>query len=155
MKKHLLVLGMIICMLGLTACGSSKADDTSYLSTEDALSCAEYYFDGLSQMSSEQLEEAEKQGYDVSVFKSAYSSYESSIDEIGVVTGMGELKQNTMDADMTEGTILAVVEGTDHNATVCLLYTSRQVFRTPLQNVKRFLQHRFKHEILGRGHKKL
>lgn len=31
----------------------------------------------------------------------------------------------------------------------------RQVFRTPLQNVKRFLQHRFKHEILGRGHKKL
>ena len=112
MKKHLLVLGMIICMLGLTACGSSKADDTSYLSTEDALSCAEYYFDGLSQMSSEQLEEAEKQGYDVSVFKSAYSSYESSIDEIGVVTGMGELKQNTMDADMTEGTILAVVEGT-------------------------------------------
>ena len=32
MKKHLLVLGMIICMLGLTACGSSKADDTSYLS---------------------------------------------------------------------------------------------------------------------------
>ena len=117
MKKHLLVLGMIICMLGLTACGSSKADDTSYLSTEDALSCAEYYFDGLSQMSSEQLEEAEKQGYDVSVFKSAYSSYESSIDEIGVVTGMGELKQNTMDADMTEGTILAVVEGTDHNAT--------------------------------------
>ena len=89
MKKHLLVLGMIICMLGLTACGSSKADDTSYLSTEDALSCAEYYFDGLSQMSSEQLEEAEKQGYDVSVFKSAYSSYESSIDEIGVVTGMG------------------------------------------------------------------
>ena len=52
MKKHLLVLGMIICMLGLTACGSSKADDTSYLSTEDALSCAEYYFDGLSQMSS-------------------------------------------------------------------------------------------------------
>ena len=122
MKKHLLVLGMIICMLGLTACGSSKADDTSYLSTEDALSCAEYYFDGLSQMSSEQLEEAEKQGYDVSVFKSAYSSYESSIDEIGVVTGMGELKQNTMDADMTEGTILAVVEGTDHNATVEVIY---------------------------------
>ena len=115
MKKHLLVLGMIICMLGLTACGSSKADDTSYLSTEDALSCAEYYFDGLSQMSSEQLEEAEKQGYDVSVFKSAYSSYESSIDEIGV-------KQNTMDADMTEGTILAVVEGTDHNATVEVIY---------------------------------
>ena len=122
MKKHLLVLGMIICMLGLTACGSSKADDTSYLSTEDVLSCAEYYFDGLSQMSSEQLEEAEKQGYDVSVFKSAYSSYESSIDEIGVVTGMGELKQNTMDADMTEGTILAVVEGTDHNATVEVIY---------------------------------
>ena len=58
MKKHLLVLGMIICMLGLTACGSSKADDTSYLSTEDALSCAEYYFDGLSQMSSEKKQKS-------------------------------------------------------------------------------------------------
>ncbi len=109
-------------MLGLSDSGSSKADDSSYLSTVDALSCAEYYFDGLSQISNEQLEEAEKQGYDVSVFKSAYSSYESSIDDIGVVTGMGELKQNTMDADMTEGTILAVVEGTDHNATVEVVY---------------------------------
>ena len=92
-----------------------KMDKVGYHSVE----C---YFDALSQMSSEQLEEAEKQGYDVSVFKSAYSSYESSIDEIGVVTGMGELKQNTMDADMTEGTILAVVEGTNHNATVEVIY---------------------------------
>ena len=123
MKKHLLVLGMIICMLGLTACGSSKADDTSYLSTEDALSCAEYYFDLLGQLSSEQLEEAEKQGYDyASLFKSAYSSYESSIDEIGVVTGMGELKQNTMDADMTEGMILAEIKGTDHDGTIEVVY---------------------------------
>lgn len=123
MKKHLLVLGMIICMLGLTACGSSKADDTSYLSDEDALSCAEYYFDVLGQLSSEQLEEAEKQGYDyVSLFKNAYSSYESSIEEIGVVTGMGELKQNTMDADMTEGTILAEIKGTDHDGTIEIVY---------------------------------
>ena len=122
MKKHLLVLGMIICMLGLTACGSSKADDTSYLSDEDALSCAEYYLDGLSQMTSDQLEEAEKQGYDVSVFQTAFSSYESSMEEIGVVTGMGELKQNTMDADMVEGTILAEIKGTDHDGTIEVVY---------------------------------
>lgn len=123
MKKHLLVLGMIICMLGLTACGSSKADDTSYLSTEDALSFAESVLDGISQLSSEQLEEAEKRGYDdVSLFKSAYSSYESSIEEIGVVTGMGELKQNTMDADMTEGTILAEIKGTDHDGTIEVVF---------------------------------
>jgi len=125
MKKHLLVLGMIICMLGLTACGSSKADDTSYLSTEDALSIAGDCLDVISQLSSEELEEAEKQGYDVSVFKSAYSSYESSIDEIGVVTGMGELKQNTMDADMTEGTILAEIKGTDHDGTIEVVFEKR------------------------------
>lgn len=122
MKKHLLVLGMMICMLGLTACGSSAADDTAYLSDAEALSCAEYYIAGLGQMTSEQLEEAEKQGYDVSVLKSGFESYESAMEEVGEITGIGELEQNTMDEDMVEGTILAVVEGTDHDAKIEIVY---------------------------------
>lgn len=122
MKKRLLVLGMMICMLGLTACGSSASDDTVYLSDAEALSCAEYYVTGLGQMTADQLEEAEKQGYDVSVLKSGFESYESAMEEVGEIIGMGELEQNTMDEDMVEGTIVAVIDGTDHDAKIEIVY---------------------------------
>lgn len=122
MKKRLLVLGMMICMLGLTACGSSASDDTVYLSDTEALSCAEYYVTGLGQMTADQIEEAEKQGYDVSVLKSGFESYESTMEEVGEIIGMGELEQNTMDEDMTEGTIVAVINGTDHDAKIEIVY---------------------------------
>lgn len=122
MKKRLLVLGMMICMLGLTACGSSASDDTVYLSDTEALSCAEYYVTGLGQMTAEELETAEKQGYDVSVLKSGFESYESTMEEVGEIIGMGELEQNTMDEDMVEGTIVAVINGTDHDAKIEIVY---------------------------------
>ncbi len=140
MKKHLLVLGMIICMLGLTACGSSNSDENNYLSDEDALACAEYYFDGLSQMTTEDLESAEQQGYDVSVFESALSSYESAMEEVGVATGMGELKQNTMDADMVEGTIQARIEGTDHDATIEVVYEKSTLTSLTVNTVYTFAE---------------
>lgn len=123
MKKRLLVLGMIICMLlGLTACGSSAQDETNYMTDADALSFAEKTFNEIGSLDLDQLNDAEKHGEDVSVNKSARESYESTMEEVGSVTGMGELKQNTMDAEMTEGTILAEIKGTDHDATIEVVY---------------------------------
>ena len=123
MKKRLLVLGMIICMLlGLTACGSSAQDETNYMADADALGLAEYCFGFVGSMDATQIETAEKQGYDVSVVKSARESYESAMKEPHTVTGMGELKQNTMDVDVTEGTVLAEIKGTDHDATIEVVY---------------------------------
>lgn len=118
MKKRLLVLGMMICMLGLTACGSTTEDTTVYLSDGEALAYAESCVTALSQMSNEQIATAEKQGYDVSVAKSGFESYDSAMEEIGEIVGMGEIEQNTMDEDMAEGTIVAVIKGTDHDAKI-------------------------------------
>ena len=42
MKKRLLILGMITCLLGLTACGAKDAtEETSFLSREEAMQYAE------------------------------------------------------------------------------------------------------------------
>lgn len=140
MKKRLLVLGMMICMLGLTACGSSASDDTVYLSDAEALSCAESYVVGLSQTTAEQLDSYEKQGYDVSVLRSGVESYESTMEEVGEIIGMGELEQNTVDEDMTEGTIVAVIDGTDHDAKIEIVFEKSSITSISVNTIYSFAE---------------
>lgn len=68
MKKRLLILGMITCLLGLTACGAKDAtEETSFLSREEAMQYAESVVTDLNQIEEQgavedQISAAESQG---------------------------------------------------------------------------------------------
>ena len=79
MKKWLLVLGMVTCMFGLTACGRQE-DKADVLTTQEAQQFAESYVTVISEIVAQQSEEnyiayLEQSGMDSSAFKSAFESW--------------------------------------------------------------------------------
>ena len=87
MKKRLLILGMITCLLGLTACGAKDAtEETSFLSREEAMQYAESVVTDLNQIEEQgavedQISAAESQG--LTYIVNAVQSWDSAQEELG------------------------------------------------------------------------
>lgn len=124
MKKFLAVLGLVTCVLGLTACGSKAETETaSAITQEDAVSVA----DGLlSQIDStvtsgsvdaqlSQITDKEQ----AEVLKSVFSTWESSLKEMGTYQGIvADSVEVTQDGDYT---ITTDVTASERNAEVAIV----------------------------------
>lgn len=128
MKKRLLVLGMIACMMGLTACGSKEQEEGTLMSQEMAQGLAEDTVSFLTQRVDSQSKESyvfmvEQQGGNGAMYSSAFESWKSAVEDMGSVTGIEEITENTVQVMMiegsmypTEGTVVAKLNGETHDA---------------------------------------
>ena len=114
MKKSLLVLGMITCIFGLTACGTEKEDD-SIMTVEEAVTTGEAYVQkAVDIFESGSLEEyAEDEEY--TLFAEAVESLESASEDMGSYIGMVSSEATVDD----ESAVVSVtVDGSDHDAVI-------------------------------------
>ena len=130
MKKWLLILGMLTCMMGLTACGA-KEDDTQYITDEQALAVANDWVLTLSQVVSQQgeesfLAEVEQYGLDVASFEKALESWKSASEDMGAYQGITGVNSNTMTLNRSgyesDGVIVAALDGEKRDATIEIIY---------------------------------
>lgn len=130
MKKWLLILGMLTCMMGLTACGSS-GDETAYITEEQAESLANDCVSTISQVVNQQAEEdylamVEQNGIDVTVFEKAFESWKTASEDMGTCQGITGISSNTMTLDRSgyvkEGVIVADLDGEVRDATIEIIY---------------------------------
>ncbi|MCM1211776.1 MAG: OadG family protein [Blautia sp.] len=135
MKKWLLVLGIITCMAGLTACGQQEQQEMpNMLSEQEATKLASDWANDISQVVARQMEGdfialAEQNGWDTAVFEGAFESWKSASEDMGNYEEVIEVTENSMVGEMhndtnypVEGTIVFRVKGSKHNATVELVY---------------------------------
>lgn len=111
MKKYLAILGMITCMVGLTACGA-KADAVPLISEAQAIEEGQYIVDTLSQMYAQGVTEND---LDDAVVSAAYKSWANAQEEMGSYQGILE---STANITSDEAVITITADGSDHDATV-------------------------------------
>ncbi len=130
MKKWLLILGMLTCMMGLTACGA-KEDETEYITEEQAMSLANDCVSIVSQVVNQQAENdylamVEQNGADAAVFEKAFESWKSASEDMGTYQAITGISSNTMTLDrsgyVAEGVIVAELDGEKHDAKMEIIY---------------------------------
>lgn len=117
MKKWLLILGMITCMAGLTACGE-KEEVASFMSQADAETYATENITAMNQVVT--------QGYQDqitdSIWIAALDSWESASEDMG---SFEEVLSVTVDLDDEEGTVDATIKGSERNAVVEFVFDNQ------------------------------
>ncbi len=84
MKKILTILGMITCVIGLTACGSAKEATTSPISEEQVVAYGEQTVASMQQIISQ---DAQEQYIDDEVVYTALTSMKTAMEDIGNYEG--------------------------------------------------------------------
>ncbi len=112
MKKWLLVLGMITCMLGLTACGQQE-EESNLMTQQEAEQLAENCVTVISQVVSQQSESdyvayMEQSGMDASVFENAFESWKSALEDMGNYVEIIGVTVNSMESEVIDGVSYAV-----------------------------------------------
>lgn len=113
MKKLLLVLGMITCMLGTAACG--KAEDTSadvFMSEEEAVSNAEYVVELLYMVEAQGMAD---QYADYPVVMKALESWRIAAEDMG---DYKEIKESEATVEESSAVVNVTVAGTKRDAVV-------------------------------------
>ena len=116
MKKIILVLGMVTCILGLTACGelaTSGTVDASVITEEAAIGQAEYIAENIEMIISY---EAQSQVADDKVISAAVSSWEDSMDVMGSYVSIKDVV--IKEATDTSIIFVATIEGSLSDATM-------------------------------------
>lgn len=131
MKKWLIILGMIACMMGLTACGSKDQDDAVIMSDNDANMLVYEY---LSMLNDAQGQDAYRimAEYGIAgtaMYDNAYEAWNNAMDEIGGIVEVEGVTENTMEvmyiqgqAVPVEGMIVVKVKGKTHDALMEIIY---------------------------------
>ena len=116
MKKIILVLGMVTCILGLTACGelaTTKTVDTSLITEEAAISEAAYIAENIEMIISY---EAQSQVADDLVISAAVASWEDAMDAMGSYVSIKDVE--IKEATDTSIVFVATIEGSKSDATM-------------------------------------
>ncbi len=134
MKKWLLVLGMITCMAGLTACGQQNKEVEDLMTTEDAQTLAVSIVDTLNQVVAQESEEdyialMDQNGLDGTVFEKAFESWKTASEDMGSYVEMTEVVDNSMIAKeydgvayAEEGVLTVQIKGEQRDANVEIIY---------------------------------
>ncbi|HJA31422.1 MAG TPA: OadG family protein [Candidatus Eisenbergiella pullicola] len=135
MKKFLIILGMLTCLLGMTACTQNQEDaavaNPLQIDDESALAYAQQVIDAINQIVVAGLED---QYASDEVLSAALSSWESAVSDLGEYQGIME---HTMTWDEDSVTIEATVDGTDHDAVVSIVLDSTGNLTSITTNVQR------------------
>lgn len=110
MKKWLLILGMITCMMGLTACGQEE-EITPLMTAEEAEQLAEQDINILNQAA---LQGFEDPGTDP-VWTGALESWKKAAEDMGSYEGIVSVES---EFDEKDGVIDATIKGSKRNAIV-------------------------------------
>ena len=139
MKKWLLVLGMIACMMGLTACGGKEEEEGTLMSADMAESLVSDTVSFLSQWVDSQSEESyvfmvEQQGGNGAMYSSAFESWKSAVENMGSVTGVDGIVDNTIQTMViegnmypTDGTLTARLNGETHDALLEIIIENGEI----------------------------
>ncbi len=153
MKKKLLVLGMaLICILGMTACGSSAdetASNTLGITEEDAINYADQVIDSIRTIVAQNMQE---QYASDPVVSAALTSWESALEDIGEVQSIAG-HEVLMEED--GATINVTVDGSSHDATIEILLDDELMLTSISTNVKyslgELMENAALNTILGMG----
>lgn len=124
MKKFLLVLGMIVCMMGLTACGKEAEEEQfPFMSAEEAEEEATQMVVTVSTLVDQDRRE-EIVANDAYILLSAYDSWEAAMKDMGEV-----IRIVSIDTEIGRKDAITIVEleGEKKNASVEIVYENRQV----------------------------
>lgn len=135
MKKFLIVLGMLTCLLGMTACTGNQEDAATpnplQIDDESALAYAQQVIDAIDQIVVAGLTD---QYASDAVLSAALTSWESAAPDLGTYQGV---KEHTMTWDEDSVTIDATIDGTDHDAVVTIVLDSQGNLTSITTNVSR------------------
>lgn len=120
MKKFLLVLGMVACIFGMTACGAENADAAQGVSQEELESFyeslgLEMYIQSLDQVLVNNLQD---QVADNAVYTQGLAAWESAKEEIGTLNG---ITGHSISGDGESVTVNMDVDGELHDAEVVMV----------------------------------
>ena len=117
MKKFLLVLGMITCMLGLSACGGAQgAENTTSITEADAIAVVDSFAMSMSGVISAG---AQAEYADDAVLSAAIASYEAAMADLGDYQSTDSCTYSGDDKDLV---ITANITGSLRKGTVELVY---------------------------------
>ncbi len=134
MKKWLLVLGMITCMAGLTACGQKAEEADSYMPAQEAQAFATDLISVINDVVAQQAEAdyvmvMEQSGIDGAIFENAFASWKSASEDMGNYVEVIEITGNTMTVMEyqgmkypDEGVVTAKIKGDVREASVEIIY---------------------------------
>ena len=120
MKKILIVLGMMTCLAGMTACSSAQAGqaDSPIIDEATAASLGEMVVGTITQIVADGTQD---QYAGNEVITSAVTGWESALPEIGTYLGITDYE---VSARGNETAIDVTVDGSDHDAIVSILVDS-------------------------------
>ncbi len=133
MKKWLIVLGMITCLMGLTACGQNQEDE-QILTDSNAKAIAENVVSVINQVVTNQAEESyifnvSQSGGDGAMFESAFESWKSAMEEMGGLSAIGEVVDNSVLVEVingeeypTDGVLNVHIQGAEKDADVEIIF---------------------------------
>lgn len=111
MKKFLLVLGMITCMLGMTACGKTE-EIKPIMDEATATATAEYTVEQIAQIVASGLSE---QYAEDAVIAAALDSWSSALTEMG---DYNQIVGSEAEIDDEQAVVYVSIDGTEHDAVV-------------------------------------
>lgn len=120
MKKILIVLGMMTCLAGMTACSGAQAGqaDSPIIDEATAASLGEMVVENIAQIVADGMQD---QYTGNEVITTAVTGWESALPEIGTYLGV---TGHEVSAQGNETTIDVTVDGSDHDAVVSILVDS-------------------------------
>ncbi len=135
MKKWLLVLGMITCILGVSACGSKQEEEPAWteMTEEEAIYYGEQIFQNLREICSGNYENEKAQIAKAdAVSASAFSSWDSAQEDIGEFVEI--LEENAQIND--DGFIVNLkIKGTVHDANIEIIFDDEMLLTSMSTNV--------------------
>lgn len=113
MKKRLLVLGMIACLLGVTACGNAEDVHESLVTQEQAEQIAMAYVGVVNDLQGVDIEAnadaiEEYYGVEASVLAGAVDNFGTALEDLGTYQGMSNVTYTESEKEVT---INATIEG--------------------------------------------
>ena len=135
MKRWLLVLGMITCILGVSACGSKQEEEPAWteMTEEEAIYYGEQIFQNLREICSGNYENEKAQIAKAdAVSASAFSSWDSAQEDIGEFVEI--LEENAQIND--DGFIVNLkIKGTVHDANIEIIFDDEMLLTSMSTNV--------------------
>ena len=114
MKKRLLVLGMITCIFGLTACGTEK-EEVTLMTEEEAVTAGEAYVQKTVDIFENGTLEEYAEDEEYKLFAEAVGSFEGASEDMGSYIG---ITKSEATVDEETAVVNVSVEGSEHDATI-------------------------------------
>lgn len=133
MKKFLLLLGMVTCLIGTAACGKAGQVQESQMQIDEAslINYSDQVVNALNEIVTTGMQD---QYASDAVISAGISSWESAMSDLGAYNGVTDHK---VEIGSDEAIVEASVSGADHNAVVTLIINNQGSLSSITVNVER------------------